>query len=92
VSERKKRAIVDAGIDSVSLSLNVLFPEEEAYICRSDNSLWAKVVSNIMRKCGSLLVMSTCVSSINVDQLPLLEEFASSLRRRLGRGPRVPAG
>jgi len=83
VSEKKIRAIVEAGIDSISVSLNTLFPEEEAYICRNDSALWEKVVSNmvlfsnIVRKRGSLLIMSTCVSSINVDQLPLLEEFAS---------------
>lgn len=81
--EKRILGLIDAGIDSVSISLNTLFPEEEAYICRSDNSLWEKVVSNMallsrtLGKRGSLLVMSICVSSLNVDQLPLLVEFAS---------------
>jgi len=81
--ECKIKAVVDAGVHSVSVSLNTLFPEEEAHICRSDNSLWERVVSNmvlfsrVLNKSGSLLVMSVCVSSMNVDQLPFLEEFAS---------------
>ena len=83
--EDRIRAVVEAGIHSVSISLNTLFPEEEAHICRSDIALWEKVITNmvlfskIMDKRGSLLVMSVCVSSMNVDQLPLLEEFASFL-------------
>ena len=83
--EGKIRSIVDAGIDSVSISLNTLFPEEEAHICRADNGLWERVVGNmalfsrVLERRGSLLVMSVCVSSMNVDQLPLLEEFASFL-------------
>jgi len=85
VDEGKIRAVVDAGIHSVSISLNTLFPEEEAHICRSDNGLWERVVSNmvlfsrVLSRRGSLLVMSVCVSSVNVDQLPFLEEFASFL-------------
>ncbi|MBN1591623.1 MAG: radical SAM protein, partial [Candidatus Coatesbacteria bacterium] len=85
VDEDRIRSVVEAGIHSVSISLNTLFPEEEAYICRSDNSLWEKVVANmllfsrIMDRRGSLLVMSACVSSLNVDQIPLMEEFASFL-------------
>jgi len=91
--ERMIRAVVDAGIHSVSISLNTLFPEEEAYICRSDIGLWERVVSNmtlfsrILNKPGSLLVMSACVSSLNVDQLPLLEEFASFIGFRVNFMP-----
>ncbi|MCD6327716.1 radical SAM protein, partial [bacterium] len=85
VDEARIRAVIDAGIDSVSISLNTLFPEDEAYICRADHGLWERVVSNmllfsnVMRQRGTLLVMSACVSSLNVDQLPLLEEFAAFL-------------
>jgi len=85
VDEARIRAVIDAGIDSVSISLNTLFPEDEAYICRADHGLWERVVSNmllfsnVMRQRGALLVMSACVSSLNVDQLPLLEEFAAFL-------------
>ena len=79
------KALVDAGLDSVSISLNTLFPEEEAFICRSKIDLWPRVIegmttfSRLLNKPGSLLAMSVCVSSINVDELPLLEEFAAFL-------------
>ncbi len=74
-------AVAAAGLDEVSVSLDTLEPEKQAAICRAPD-IWPRVVRNLcalsaaLPRRGSVLLINTVVSHMNVDELPRLVEFA----------------
>jgi len=76
--------VANAGLDEVSVSLDTLWPEKQAYICDREGA-WSRAVeticsfSELLPKRGRVLLINTVVSHLNAAELPALAEFAGKL-------------
>lgn len=81
--ERLIKELVSAGLRDVSISLDTLDYQKQAYICNCDDA-WEKTMrsielfSNIFPKNKRLLLINTVVSPLNIKELPELSQFAKA--------------
>jgi MoaA/NifB/PqqE/SkfB family radical SAM enzyme len=75
------RNLVSMGLREVSISLDTLDSEKQAYICNCEGA-WEKTMrsielfSNLLSKNRRLLLINTVVSPFNIKELPELSQFA----------------
>ena len=84
VTDEQLRRVADAGLDEVSVSLDTLDPDLQAFVCESPD-VWPKIVRTLcafsaaLPRRGRVLLINTVVSHYNVHELPRLVEFARAL-------------
>jgi MoaA/NifB/PqqE/SkfB family radical SAM enzyme len=82
IKEARIRAVVDAGLAHVSISLDSLNPEIEKEVYNGVD-VWQDIVATMRRfrawlPLGAVPVMNVCVARNNLLELPALVDFAAS--------------
>jgi len=81
VDEHLIKKLVLAGLKEISVSLDTLDSQKQAYICDCEGT-WEKIMRSIdlfaslLPKKGRLLLINTVVSPLNIRELPRLSQFA----------------
>lgn len=81
VREKTVRELAAAGLREVSVSLDTLDPRTQSHICNCQG-VWEKAVESLglfrslLPRRGSLALINTVVSRLNIDELPALSRFA----------------
>jgi MoaA/NifB/PqqE/SkfB family radical SAM enzyme len=76
--------LAKVGLKHVSVSLDSLNPQKQEYICKK-SGIWEKIIENIklfsdiLPRRGSLLLINTVVSRLNLEELPQLVQFATRI-------------
>ena len=84
VKEDVLKDFVKLGLRDISISLDTLSSKKQSYICQQEGT-WDRIIdsmiliSKLFPKRGSLLLVNTTVSRLNIEELPSLARFASKL-------------
>jgi len=84
MEERGIQDMIRSGLRDISVSLDTALPQRQSYICQQEG-IWEKIVdrmtllSRLFPKRGSLLLVNTTVSRLNLEELPSLARFVAKL-------------
>ena len=82
VTQARLDAVIDAGVEHFTVSLDTLDPDKQDAICQT-KGLWTSAVGaikHIVRRLPkSVNVVNTVVSRANIDELPQIVEFVDGL-------------
>lgn len=84
ISEDKLKAVIDAGVSEVTISLDSLDPEKQDFINQKNGS-WHEIIrtiallSQMLPEKGNMTGINTVVSKFNLHEIPPLIDFVTQI-------------